>query len=183
MRILFLSRWFPFPANNGSKLRILSLLKGLAPEHEVTLISFFAPQEGSPDVQGLEALCQKVIPIAHKNFDPHSLKSRLGFLSPTPRSVIDTYSNEVEATIRSELTTDSYDLVIASQFDMALYARNFKGLPAVFEEAEVGIYLDRYKNAGTARERLRHGLTWAEAQPLSGGSIRSIFGLYSCLGT
>lgn len=160
MRILFLSRWFPVPPNNGSKLRILSLLKGLAPEHEVTLISFFAPQEGKPDVGGLETFCQKVIPIAHKNFNPHSVRSRLGFLSPTPRSVIDTYSNEVETAILSELTSERYDLVLASQFDMALYARNFRGLPAVFEEAEVGVYFDRYQNSSTASERLRHSLTW-----------------------
>ena len=40
MRILFLSRWFPFPANNGSKLRVYNLLRGLAQQHQITLLSF-----------------------------------------------------------------------------------------------------------------------------------------------
>ncbi len=160
MRILFLSRWYPYPANNGSKLRILALLKGLSVEHEVTLISFYAPSDGEPDLRNLESICRKVIPVARKDFNPGSLKSRLGFFSLTPRSVSDTYSPEVESHLNAELSGGSYELVIASQFDMALYAGNFQGLPAVFEEAEVGIYHDRYQNAMGAGERFRHGLTW-----------------------
>ena len=30
MRILFLSLWYPYPTNNGSKIRIFNLLRGLA---------------------------------------------------------------------------------------------------------------------------------------------------------
>lgn len=40
MKILFLSRWFPYPMNNGSKIRIYNLLRGLSRHHEVTLLSF-----------------------------------------------------------------------------------------------------------------------------------------------
>lgn len=40
MKILFLSRWFPYPTNNGSKIRIYNLLRGLSQLHDVTLLSF-----------------------------------------------------------------------------------------------------------------------------------------------
>jgi len=40
MRILFLSRWYPFPADNGSRIRIYNLIRQLARCHEVHLISF-----------------------------------------------------------------------------------------------------------------------------------------------
>lgn len=38
MKILFLSRWFPYPTNNGSKIRIYNLLRGLSQLHDVTLL-------------------------------------------------------------------------------------------------------------------------------------------------
>ena len=37
MNILFLSTWFPYPPDNGSKLRVYHLLRALAQAHEVTL--------------------------------------------------------------------------------------------------------------------------------------------------
>lgn len=40
MRILFLSTWFPYPFDDGSKLRVYHLLRALGQTHEVTLISF-----------------------------------------------------------------------------------------------------------------------------------------------
>lgn len=39
MKILYLSTWFSHPLDNGSKLRVFHLLRGLAGRHEVTLLS------------------------------------------------------------------------------------------------------------------------------------------------
>ena len=39
MKVLFLSAWYPYPPNNGSKLRIFNLLRGMAQHHEVSLLS------------------------------------------------------------------------------------------------------------------------------------------------
>ena len=44
MNILFLSRWFPYPSDNGSKLRISNLIRQLSLEHEVFLVSFRPPE-------------------------------------------------------------------------------------------------------------------------------------------
>lgn len=35
MRILFLSAWYPYPPDNGSKIRVYHLLRALAARHEV----------------------------------------------------------------------------------------------------------------------------------------------------
>lgn len=53
-QILFLSAWFPFPADNGSKLRIQNLLRGLAQQHDVTLITFYRQKVRHDDI---EAAC------------------------------------------------------------------------------------------------------------------------------
>jgi len=40
MHILFLSTWFPYPPDNGSKIRVYHLLRAVARAHDVTLVSF-----------------------------------------------------------------------------------------------------------------------------------------------
>ena len=160
MRILFLSRWFPYPANNGSKLRIYNLLKGLGRLHQVTLISFYEPPETPASLADLHACCQEVIPVRWKPFNPSSFRAMMGFFSIKPRVVVDTFVKEMQSVIEKTLTTKAYDLVIASQFDMAMYSRSFGSLPAIFEEAEVGVLYDQYARAPTPMARFRFGLTW-----------------------
>lgn len=162
MRILFLSAWFPFPTNNGSKLRIYNLLRALAQEHTLSLISF-ADQPGiDPDAPEVRALCADVQLVPVHYFDPTRLRARLGFFSLKPRSVVDTFSPEMAACIQQTLRANAYDLIIASQTRMAGYAPYFGGVPALFEEMEVGIIYEEYAAAQTLRQRLRYGLTWAK---------------------
>ena len=160
MRILFLSRWYPFPANNGSRLRIYNLIRGLSKCHDVVLLSFFDPDDGAVDLASMQALCSKVCIVPWKPFEPSSLKSRLGFFSPTPRSLVDIYSPQMKQSIAETLAATSFDVIIASQFDMAVYAPGFQNVPALFEELEIGTYLDKATQPSALRHRLRPGLTW-----------------------
>lgn len=161
MHVLFLSRWFPFPPNNGSRLRIYHLLCGLAQRHTVTLLSFTEPSEPRPDLASLSAFCTHVQTVERRPFRPDRLRARLGFLSLTPRSVIDTYAPEMEALIARAVAAGP-DVVIASQFDMAVYHRAFRGLPALLEEIELGIYYDRWTQAAALGRKVRAALTWAK---------------------
>ncbi|MCB0177009.1 MAG: glycosyltransferase [Anaerolineae bacterium] len=162
MNILFLSRWFPYPPINGSKLRIYNLLRGLAQDHSITLISFADQPNINPNAPELEEICQDVKIVPWKPFDPASRQAGLGLFSSTPRFVVDTFSNEMKQYIQDAISTGNYDLVIASQFDMAVYSEYFKCLPAVFEEIEVGVIYGRYQQAETLWRRLRNGLTWTK---------------------
>lgn len=159
MRLLFLSRWYPCPPDNGSKLRICNLLKGLAQQHLVTLVSF--AEGGEPLATAGESFpAQRVEVVQWRPFRPRSRWARLGFLSPTPRFFLDTYSPEMAERIRRTLAEERYDAVIASQQDMARYADRFGGLPALFEEVEVGGMYEQYARAPTPLRRLRYRLTW-----------------------
>jgi len=160
MKILFLSGWFPYPPNNGSKLRIYNLLRGLARRHEVTLLSF-ADQPGvDPEAPALRSLCRDVRVVPWKPFDPHSLRAQLGFLSLTPRSVVDTFSPDMARHIEGMLSAGHYDVIIASQIMMAGYSPGFCGLPALFEEVELGVPYEQFAHASSLRRRIRYGLTW-----------------------
>lgn len=159
MKILFLSRWFPYPMNNGSKIRIYNLLRGLSQHHEVTLLSF-ADQPGvSPEAPEVRAVCSRVDVVPWREFDPTTARARLGFLSLKPRSVVDTFSPEMAGAITQALTEEKFDLIIASQLQMAAYYPYFQDVPAVFEELEIGLFHDQAFSAD-GRIRLRQALTW-----------------------
>lgn len=160
MRILFLSRWYPFPPNNGSKIRIYNLLQGLAEHHKVSLISFADPSEISAEVEKPSFVLDEVRTVPWRPFNPQSNQAKAGFFSQVPRAYLDTFSQELADHILDVLGMNHYDLVIASQIDMAAYADYFQGLPALFEEAEVGVLYEQFRHADSIAKRFRYWLTW-----------------------
>jgi polysaccharide biosynthesis protein PslH len=160
MRILFLSRWYPFPPDNGSKLRIYNLLCGLAKYHQVTLLSFIDKASGLKELNDAQEYCEDIKTVPWKPFDPQSRRSLIGYFSSRPRSFIDTYSTEMANLIEQSLGKKPFDMVIASQVDMAAYYELFRGYPALFEEVEVGAFHQKYSFANFPVERSRRGLMW-----------------------
>ena len=159
MKILFLSRWFPFPANNGSKIRIYNLLCSLAQEHQTSLISF-VEDENDNAISKMASICTAITTVPWQEFKPNSLKAQLGFFSVTPRSIVDTYSLEMQNQIEQALLNDNFDLIIASQWHMASYYQSFKDVPALFEEVEIGLHYQFYTQATAIKPRVRFGLSW-----------------------
>ena len=162
MKILFLSRWYPYPPNNGSKLRIYNLLRGLAKHHDISVLSFADQQDLKLDTPEIQSLCQDIQVVPWKPFTPHSWRARLGFFSLKPRSVIDTFSPEMEERVRQTLASENYDLIIASQINMALYGHAIAHIPTLLEEIEVGVPYEKYSQANSIWSQLRYGLTWAK---------------------
>lgn len=160
MRILFLSRWFPIPVNNGSKLRIYNLLRGLAEHHDVTLLSFTDQPDASSDSPEMRSLCSDVYVVPWREFDPNSRRARGGILSLTPRFLLDTYSPQMATLIQNAVSLNKYDLVIASQLSMAAYSSYFHDIPAIFDEIELGIFYGKITNTNNSFQRFRHLLTW-----------------------
>ncbi len=160
MKILFLSRWFPYPTNNGSKLRIYNLLRGLSKHHDVTLLSFADQPDVSPEAPEVRSICSEVQVIPWREFDPNSVRAKLGFLNLKPRSIIDTFSPEMAQAITDALSKQKYDVVIASQLQMAAYYPYFQNIPAVFEEIEIGLIYGQAKTSADKVQRLRHAFTW-----------------------
>lgn len=158
MHILFLSTWYPYPADNGSKLRILGLLEGLAGRHQVTLLSFAEKLPAGPSPL-LGDLCRAIEVVQRPAYRPGGGKALVGLLSPTPRVVLDTWSAEMAAKIEAHCRTGRYDLVIASQWPMAAYWAYFAKRPALYEEVEPGTYQSKIEQAATPAGKIRHRLT------------------------
>ena len=160
MDILFLSRWYPFPPDNGSKLRIYQLLMGLSKAHRVTLLSFIDPL--SFNMKPLEQFenISIINVVPWQTYKPESLRSKIGFFNAAPRFLVDTYSSQMETLIRNTIARHNYDLVIASELSMASYYSCFEHLPALFEDIELGPFYDQMQMAGSLIKRLRLSLTW-----------------------
>lgn len=163
MRILFLSLWFPFPPDNGSKMRIYNLLRALAQRHHtVTLLSFVGQGEPiQPD--GLKDICQGIHIVPRRPYQPTRWKALLGLFSPRPRFLVDTDSPAMRRLLQEELGRQDYDVIIGSQIDTAVYVAEVQGKVKVFEEAEVGGYPSQLQ-ASQGLRRLRHALTWVKHQ-------------------
>ena len=80
MRILFLTPQFPYPPHKGTTLRNYNLIAGLAPRHEIDLLSFAdTPPASSP----LDQFCRRIAsaPILHR---PNWRRALDTVLSPWP---------------------------------------------------------------------------------------------------
>ena len=163
MRILFLSRWYPFPPHNGSKIRIYNLLRVLSEEHEVDLIALADPTErvgGRAD--RLDDICRSVRVIPRPVYQPTSGKALAALLSSRPRYLVDTYSQAFTDTLHSSLASRSYDLIVGSQFSMMPYAWEARDWPVLLEELELGLFRDAACVPISGLGSLRTRLTWAK---------------------
>ena len=158
VRVLFISWWWPFPADNGSKIRIYNLLRQLSIGHEVTLLSFAQADEATPEqVEHLREICQHVEVVPKPFFDPSSLKSTIGYLSRWPRSLKAVYSDQMADLVAQR--AHQHDIVIASQLQTLLYLEVANGVPAILEEIQVTDFHQKLHLANTAPARFRARLT------------------------
>ena len=162
MHILYLSRWFPFPADNGAKLRTAALLKALAASHSVELIAFAEAPPGAAELADARALCAEVTAIPYTAFAPQSLRARLAFASPQPRSVVSTWSAHFAAAVEASVALRPPQAVIAGEIDMVPYARKVRGVPRILEELELGL---RFAPAQAGAAGLRSWLSiWKQSR-------------------
>ena len=161
MRILFLSGWYPYPPDNGSKIRILNIIKQLATDHEITLLSLAHRPPTDAEHDAMRAWCHEVRVAPHIAFEPHRLRALLGLISPRPRSFADTYSRPMADLVHAACAARRYDLVIASQIQMAPYALLVDGVPRLLEELELTT-LHEQAGQGAWPRRMRYTLTWVK---------------------
>jgi len=165
MHILFLSTWFPFPSDNGSKIRVYHLLRALGQRHEVTLLAFAFGTANPDHAVALETHCQQV-QVVHK--DPHRpsrLAWALRFLSPIPIATWPVPA--MRHLVRETVHQQEFDAVIASTKGMASYA--LRDTPAVFrvleEHNSSALQMaERYQKQTSCLNRLRCWISWQKAR-------------------
>jgi glycosyltransferase involved in cell wall biosynthesis len=162
MHLLFLSRWYPWPPDNGARLRIYHLLRALAGQHQVHLIAFTDELIEAERRAPLEALGMRVETVAYRPFQPSSWRAMRAFFDSRPRSVVDTFSPEMALRVKAAVAAQRFDLVIASEIDMAPYAKRVSGPPRLLEELELAKLRDLGDAGRGPLRAMRARLTWAK---------------------
>ena len=165
MRVLFISTWFPYPPDNGSRIRAYNLIRALAAEHEVHLVSLLQDDSRREDAARLGDICRVVSLHESRWFKAGTLRSLAGFFSTRPRSYVDTYDPEIARAVRAAIEEVSPDVLVASQIGSMVYVPAGSPVPVVFEELEIGSMLRRI-NAGRLSARMRARLTFAKHRRL-----------------
>lgn len=144
MNILFLSRWWPFPPDNGSRMRIFQLLRHLnILGHVIDLVSFHQADQGT-NVETVQ-YCRDSFAFLIDSFQPARFESLLGYLSPKPRSLVGTHSPQLFKKVEELSSRERYDMAILSQIDMLPYRKAIGSIPCFLEEIEIGVYVDRFE--------------------------------------
>lgn len=164
MRLLFLSRWFPYPANNGSKIRVYNLIRSLAEQHDVYLVSFTEADDpvDRERIEALRAFCKDVHAVTYRSFNPGSLRAAAGLFSRIPRSLVDSFSSEFDTIVKRLSSQNQFDAVIASQVDMPIYAGGLKGVAKILEEVEISIFEEQVRRTTHPLKKLRKQLMWSK---------------------
>lgn len=164
MRILFLSRWFPYPPDNGSKIRVYNLLRQLAEGNQIRLLTF---HEGEAKISAgvfpppeLQSVCDVAGTFPYPGFRPSGSRALVGALASQPRYLFATFSQELARATEREVAVFRPDVVVVSELPMVPYAMQVKGVPVVLDELELGGFLDAAFKGATLLSRARARLTW-----------------------
>jgi len=123
MKILFLTPRLPFPLIGGDRVKPYFLLKHLAKEHQVTLVTFYQGKNDSkPFVKEIESLGVEVIVIPL-----HPLKGALStfFRLPSfkPFEILYYFSKKYKKSIDELLTTRDFDFAFSFFMRTAEYLK------------------------------------------------------------
>jgi glycosyltransferase involved in cell wall biosynthesis len=167
MRILVISTWHPFPPDNGSRIRAYYLLRGLAEQHQVTLVSFRPEtgplaQDGHQGTEmpewGIEQVTVDEDPFRHVDA-PRAVK----YLSPIPMAFI--RSRKMDRQVERLAKCGAWDAVVALQTPAARYALNLDNSAKVldFDAPLMAQMHQRFRDSHGSSRALRWG-SWQKAK-------------------
>lgn len=146
MKILFLSHFIPHPPTGGASLRNFNIIKELARNNTVHLLTF-TQRNRHPNRERIEAsravvsqFCKEVtildVPTDYSVFKWYALLG-LNLFSSDPYSAWRFWSREMVSAINRQLDKHSYDIVHVDTIALAGYLKYLRGIPAVLNHHNV----------------------------------------------
>jgi polysaccharide biosynthesis protein PslH len=138
MNILILAPFFPFPLDQGGKIRIFNIIKNLAKSHTITLAATVDRKVGI-EYGPLRELCAEIFLVER----PASLwPDRISFFtSRAPYNVIRYHSEEMRRVLQKLQKQTRFDLIQIEFSMMWQYADLFAGTPVALDAHNI-----EYKN-------------------------------------
>ncbi len=119
MKILFLTPQVPYPPRQGAALRNWGLISGLAARHEVSVLSFLAPEQTSEPPDAMQEICR----IETVEFPTRTLRDRLRDMLTTrqPDMALRLASEPYARRLADWLEKEPVDVVQIGGIEMAPY--------------------------------------------------------------
>jgi glycosyltransferase involved in cell wall biosynthesis len=129
MNILFITQKFPYPLNDGGNIRSFHILKQLAKEHSVTLLSTYSGPAEQADWGELPRLCAKISTFAEKPGSGLLLAKSLlySLFSDQPYFMYKNFSPELLTGIQDELRRGAYQAIHFNHLDTTQYIDHLPG--------------------------------------------------------
>jgi len=116
LRVLFVAKRFPYPADTGGKIRTARLLEQLSRRLDITLVSNVEHPKDDPYLSEVGKLCARFEPVSWQEAAKGSPRFYAQVLrrvaSRYPVSVANDYSPPLAERIRACLARDRYDLLV-----------------------------------------------------------------------
>jgi polysaccharide biosynthesis protein PslH len=127
MRILLLTPQLPYPPQQGTSLRNYHIIRGLAQNHEVTLLTFVEPGQATDEetLRPLTTLCHHVERVAAPQRTSFSRLRQL-LTSRLPDMAHRLYTPMFEIRLRQLLQQNEFDVVQIEGIELARYMTTVK---------------------------------------------------------
>jgi hypothetical protein len=157
MKVLYLSTWFPYPPDNGSRIRAYYLLRALAERHEVYLISLLQDDSKRENAAHLESFCKVWSLHESRCFKPGTLKSFPGFFSRRPRFCVDTFDPAIRVAVEEAVEQIAPDVIIASTLGVVEYVPDNPSIPSILDEhnCEYAVVMRAAEERKSAEARMK----------------------------
>jgi sugar transferase (PEP-CTERM/EpsH1 system associated) len=161
MRILFVTPRLPLPADTGAKIRTFNLLKNVAKDNKVALLSFYF-EENQKAVEDLKALgIEAHLVKAAESIHPFSI------FSQRPVSIEKYRSVEMENRLKGLTAKNNFDLLHFDHLHMGQYRDCANGLSCILDEHNVeSVILERCADA--QKNLFRKWLFKSQAKKMAG---------------
>lgn len=133
MNVLFLTQVLPYPPDSGPKVKTWNVIKSLAKDHDITLVSFIRGDQ-SADVAHLESICQAVHTIEIKRGMIRDMWAlTVSFLTHEPFLMVRDRRASMFQIVDQLCQETAFEIVHADQLNMAQYALNVIGAQRVLD--------------------------------------------------
>ncbi len=186
MRILFLTQVLPYPLNTGAKVRAYYVLRYLAQEHDVTLVSFVRAEDRPDYIEHLRSFCAAVHTVPMVRSRVHDgMALPMALVRGQPVVIARDHMRPMYTLLRQLVDSTPFAAVHADQTSMVEYAlwsadriaQRSGNPPLRVLDAHNALYLVVKRMAqGAGNPAWRRFLTW-EAQRLESYE-RSTYGRF-----
>jgi sugar transferase (PEP-CTERM/EpsH1 system associated) len=136
VRVLFLSHRFPYPPTFGSKVRAFNMIRHLARQHEVTVMSLVRSRDEESEAHDIAPLCHE-----HHAFRVHNVvqAAKIAAALPTRTTASEAFfhSAALQRAIDRRLASRSFDLIVAHCSAMGRYVERVEGVPKLMDFCDV----------------------------------------------